>query len=497
MNEQPQQGKSRLKQVYCSGCECHRMMPVEPGASAPECLYCGETVSLKRSKRGRDLSQLERQKRKQEDETDEQDKPEKKASVSRMNCPSCGDSLKINRKAGTVTLICRSCGSQIDPEREKTLKEKAGLRDECPPRVPIELGMTGTYRGADLEVIGRIRYEAISAPWTWDEWCLHSEEKGYWWLTEYNRHFHIYQPAKSDPTPSPPNLNFKDNVRIAGMTLSVAERDSAKIKYLEGEFPWKAKQGEKIQYVDAVDPPYRMSAEWTPNEMNVYIGEYLQPEKVWSIFDLEGDPPEPKGVSGSQPMPKWFKPWLVGSSLVSAVIVLITLFLWFGPGGETVKSYNLNLNEIKKKTKNKQLHMTEPFKLNQAPSVVKLRYRADANNSWAWVRLVVIDEQDRALYSVAETLEYYHGTSGGESWSEGDRDEYQLIRFENKGPFRFGVQSETGTWRSRTPPDRLTVQVKQDVFAVRYLLITAILSLIIPGYLLLKWNSRRQKVWGD
>lgn len=483
MNNGSNGQEATLKQVYCPGCDAHRMVRFGPGESRKNCTYCGGELSRSRSTREKEKGG------KRSSGSDE-------VEIRTLTCPSCGANLKVRNRRGAVAVVCDSCGSRLDPDEEEVIKERAGLDEEHSARIPLELGDTGTYRGAEMEVIGRLRYK--DGIYTWDEWCLYSAEKGYWWFTEYKFHYHMYRPAKSTPDQSVRNLSWKDPVYLSGTTFYVYETGKAELIHVEGELPWKAETGDSVHYMDAVNPPHRLSAEWTEREMNIYVGDYVQPERAWEIFDLDGTPPEPRGDVASQPMPEWTRTWFVPSLAIVALFMLGWLCSYWFTNPEVVQAGGFKLEKIAKLTKNGEVYRTDPFELNEGGQIYRMEMISpDVDNSWTWVRVALLNDDDEIVYVLSDTLEYYHGTSGGESWSEGSNHTYGLFRLEESGSYRLAVQAERGGWRGGRPPDQLGVRLRKGAFASRYLFLGLIASVILPVVILFLKFRRHQKFWSD
>lgn len=103
------------------------------------------------------------------------------------------------------------------------------------------------------------------------------------------------------------------------------------------------------------------------------------------------------------------------------------------------------------------------------------------NQSWIWAKVTVLDEKDRPVLDYKFNLSYYHGYEGGESWSEGDKDDYKMVRLP-KGKYRIMVYGEDEPDTSR--PNRyarkgyatinrnetLQITVHSNVWMTRYFL---------------------------
>jgi hypothetical protein len=115
------------------------------------------------------------------------------------------------------------------------------------------------------------------------------------------------------------------------------------------------------------------------------------------------------------------------------------------------------------------------------------------DQSWLWVSTVILDEKDRPVLSYTFNLSYYHGYEGGESWSEGDKDDYKLFRLP-AGSYKIMVHGEDEPSKTSTDPfaintsafasngystidrhEAIQVRVTKGVWMTRYFLIMFLL----------------------
>lgn len=115
------------------------------------------------------------------------------------------------------------------------------------------------------------------------------------------------------------------------------------------------------------------------------------------------------------------------------------------------------------------------------------------DQSWLWVSAVILDEKDRPVLSYTFDLSYYHGYEGGESWSEGDKDDYKLFRLP-AGNYKIMVHGEDEPSKTSTNPfaintlaftsngyttidrnEAIQVRVTKGVWMTRYFLIMFLL----------------------
>ncbi len=238
--------------------------------------------------------------------------------VKQLNCPQCGASLAVHNAKKARVLVCHHCGSEIDLTSPEYAVVGQAIRGSAPPSSPIRLGQTPTFDGVKWMVVGRVRYRDEDY---WDEWLLLSEEGKYQWLVESEGKFTLYQPFA--PTSPVDPARVRDTVNLEGIEAQVTERGRATIEYLEGELTWKARIGDKMNYLEAEHAGGIYSIEWTEQEIEFFRGQEISRAAVWQAFGFEARPARQPGLL-TGPRPGTGKGMTSG---VSLIVVMIIIFI--------------------------------------------------------------------------------------------------------------------------------------------------------------------------
>ena len=91
---------------------------------------------------------------------------------------------------------------------------------------------------------------------------------------------------------------------------------------------------------------------------------------------------------------------------------------------------------------NKTTYETLPFEISDTPTTVALNLDTTVDNSWIYLDAEFLDSNDEIVHVAGQTLSYYPGSEGGESWSEGSDDHQCLFRVQQPGTYRFRLTSE-------------------------------------------------------
>jgi ribosomal protein S27E len=79
----------------------------------------------------------------------------------KIDCPGCGGTLELRCGDETEMVVCEYCGSQIDARGGKYEILGKILR-AGPKGGTLRVGMKGTLRGTEWEIVGRLRYRDVT-----------------------------------------------------------------------------------------------------------------------------------------------------------------------------------------------------------------------------------------------------------------------------------------------------------------------------------------------
>ncbi|TFH41885.1 MAG: DUF4178 domain-containing protein, partial [Chrysiogenales bacterium] len=150
------------------------------------------------------------------------------------------------------------------------------------------LGVKGTLKGVEYEIIGRIRYQE-EEEWekaTWDEWFAVSSDGGYHYFIEEDgeiRSYEEYTPDSIDIESDPHTILFE------GKRISKDTGFVGRIVYAEGELPWKPEIGEPSTMYDFKKDGIHYSIEHSEGEVSVTRGEKVPFEDIVNAFGKKED----------------------------------------------------------------------------------------------------------------------------------------------------------------------------------------------------------------
>ena len=411
-----------------------------------------------------------------------------------FRCPSCGAPLQARSK-DILAVGCATCGAVIDTAdpNHRVLTAALGMRDEkYTPRIP--LGSKGTLEGKPVEVIGFLVKQSKSdgIAYDWREYLLAGENGTYRWLTEYNGHWNIVDVLSRPPTSS--GIIELDNVRFGDQSFRhFATTPVAEVIQVAGEFTWRVRRGETCRVLDYVAPPLMLSRESTDSEQNWSLGTYVAPEVIAEAFKLSGRMIAPVGVYANQPNPwqetnrRVFKLFW---KLALAAIVLQVFFTYIA-GGRTLLRQDVVLSPQMEEDS----VVTREFEVRGKPRKIVVRNSTSLDNNWIGLDLMLVNKASGQAWPATRELAYYHGSDGGESWSEGSRDDE--VVFLNIPPGTYYLTVDPDIAPEKPVPVRDTIEVRSGGAGWSNFVMVMIFLSIFPVFTLMRRAAFETGRWAE
>ena len=216
--------------------------------------------------------------------------------ATQIDCKGCGAKIDIHAGLRSRTFVCEYCGSVNEGGQVTAVQDMQAKREQYKPWSHLRLGMRATLLGHEYQIIGRMR--AQEKYWWWDEWLLYSETGFPIWLQEGEGGFTIFRVFYPTFPINPWTAGSFIKLDNKGGNAQVKERGYGEIVFLEGEFTWSAKPGERFQYLEAYRGKTRYSIEYTEQEIQYLRGEPRDPAWVYQQFGIQEPPPPPLTFDG-------------------------------------------------------------------------------------------------------------------------------------------------------------------------------------------------------
>ena len=413
-------------------------------------------------------------------------------SAAALNCSQCGGPFELRAPDQVERIWCPNCGAGHDIDSGKLRYFATLQKKNVEPVIP--LGSTGTIDGNAYVVAGFMeRAVTFDRDYFWTEYLLYNRDLGYRWLVNSDDHWSFVTPLRPGEVTDPNPGEAAKRVIHEGKSYRLFQSSTARVTYVLGEFYWRVEQGELVDAVDYIAPPYGISKEITRGgaaEISYSHARYLERDAIEEAFALDG---LRRGapVSPMQPFPGggYVRTWLI---LIAALFVMAIGIGIMKPRrvlhDHTYEAASLPTSEGA--PENGRVVFIEPFPLTGKHNVA-VSARSNLNNSWFFVAADLVNEETGAMQSMSLPLEFYSGVDGGESWKEGKKGRSVYLSQPPAGNYAMRLELE---WEpGRTPPP-LRVVVKEGVFRWSHFLIAILLLSVPPVVSVFKrigWESRR------
>lgn len=468
-----------------------------------------------------------------------------KPYIKNFQCKGCGASIQIRCVGHTINVVCQRCGAVIDTTDENYKTITSIKQKEIP--LLFELGTRGKLDGKEWEVIGYMRRLDILYDFPWSEYLLFNPKYGFRWLVEANGHWNLvkmiktkphpldaYSPAPVNSTPSPStksapssayrpgiNKNLKKQqdeskpANDAFLNLSmqapptfyqfqdkkyrIFNNGKAGVSYVVGEFYWRVQSGDIANVADYIAPPFILSKESDDSEVIWSWGEYIEPTEIQKAFQVKADLPTKIGVGPNQPNPYQDKIGLILAQgfLLCAILITIQGFSLINNQSETAYKGDF---EITQQNQEKEI-VTPSFDINKAIGNVQLDLWSDVDNNWLYLDADLVNDKTGDTYSFGQTLDYYHGVDGGESWSEGSARKSPFISAIPAGTYHLDftptMAKETDRYTRPVESSLLTVKVIRNSPNWGNFIWAVIVLLVYPLYLWIRIYTFEAQRWLD
>jgi hypothetical protein len=418
-------------------------------------------------------------------------------SLKRVECPGCGVAMPLSGGESSRTAVCRHCKSVLDVSRRDRPAVLEKIVATNRPKVPFALGQPCVFDDIEYRVIGHIRFVERDSWGTYrsDEFLIFNSEHGYRWLILEAGHFSMSDELDERPRSSIKRAPQKTRLSFAGRRWRVFESGTTTVEFVDGELPWVAETGDQNEYTDAISPPEMLSMEWTAGEAEWYRARYLWPEEVAAAFGVERSVlPRPLGVAPHQPYSRSSMPKLSTAimTLFGLVYGLLGLWAWISPGHK-VAEFRISPAQYESE------FVTEPFEINGTNSLCRATFRSEVDNSWVYLDVAVLNDKEQALLDFSAEMSYYHGVEGGESWTEGSRDDAQVFKLAEPGQYNLFVlgQAGTGNQPAAIAGQAVHVTIFADTTLKRYYFTGAALCALYAFAALGHRSSFEKRRWGD
>jgi hypothetical protein len=323
-------------------------------------------------------------------------------------CSNCNTTTTLDVNFEVTTFACPNCTSVYRNHQNQGLKfynkSKPYSFDE-----KLEIGKTASFDDKEYKILGVLIKE--NKGFEWAEYILEGKEGDYLYLSEAAGHWIILT-----------EIEFKTKVGNHPLTVEHGEVIYDRYDYYyptliaaQGFFDFDV--FDKIELIEFINPPLMLSFEKLGHQQTAFLGKHISKSEIKKAFGTSNLPSK-KGIGQVQPFIFDIRSLALTFCCI-AVLILIT-------------NWYLNKDRVEKNVLNTEIpfdqfttkdYITPSFNLVGSSAPLSIRVHSNVDNSWANVQVALINETTGEEIYANKDVEYYHGYTDGENWTEGDPTE--------------------------------------------------------------------------
>jgi len=421
-----------------------------------------------------------------------------------IQCPSCGGGLS-QKDEHSELIVCDYCGSHLDVSSEE--KTVLGKGPAHKPKFPLEIGDPFHFKNSRFEIIARMRFLEEGDPNEQTlQYLLYNPRMGTMWLDAYQGNYSISRDTHVMPKDDAFDKSRGDTLETHDGRKWVSEgKGTYELKYVDGALPWIAKIGDRIRYAEFSE----MSGSGEQYEVQIIADEIeygtgraltidfvrkatRKPDLEKTVEEKAGNIRRPIQKEPPENVAQTRKYYL-RLMAIAALVLLVNgaLAAYTFMQDKRVLSQTFGAEELNEGIE------TDSFPVSKANSIIKITTKAwpKLSNEWMALDVVMVRDDDKMFHEYDGNIEYYHGSSGGEKWSEGGQTHNLYLRVPQKGYYRLiigGVSARGNTPKSSRTTHGIQIRVKDRVVFPWFFVASTVLSLV---FLILIGSS--YKSWKD
>lgn len=372
-----------------------------------------------------------------------------------IQCPECGTGVQTVIYHQAKSMACPQCRSLFKYNAERSLFKQHVFK-ETTEQFTIPLNSRGSIQGEQYEVIGIQVKKEKRSNYEWREYLLFNPVYGYATLSEYNGHWNFLYQLNDYPRAIPVS---RRKIEYEKKDFHLYNKYKTTLVYAQGEFYYDILREGDTKVKEFICPPFILLNEESGDEIRWFLGEYMTPSDIKSIFTLDTVPSR-SGVGATQLMISDFKfERLLSLTVIFACILgVMQLFFSYGAAEKKILNkvyYKHNLNAEK-------VIVTEPFDLTDGTSALEFKVSSPLNNNWLDIDIELINDVTGEQYEAVKSLEFYSGYDDG-AWTEGSQNESVIISSVPEGRYHLNITPDWGTQSNEWADPSFTLNVIHDV----------------------------------
>ncbi|WP_343613187.1 DUF4178 domain-containing protein [Flavobacterium sp.] len=329
----------------------------------------------------------------------------------KIPCYDCNTETELEVGFEVINFVCPNCQSLYARDKEGGFRRKSQYKTTLND-FPLSIGDVGFLKGSEYKVTG-ILVKNVQPSYRWTEFILQNKENEFIYLSLSNGHWMILTEMEEtfNVKSHPLTLEYNDE------DYDIFEFSNAEIINAQGFFDFELPVNQIIYLVEYIKPPFIISVERMNKVETAFHGEYIEKAAIKKAFPNILLPFQ-FGVNMIQPYRFNVKDTAIIFCFATLLIITANWYIYKDQFEQFVFSKTLSFNEFD----NKEI-TSDAFVLKGGSAPLTIKVSTDVDNSWANLNVALINEETNDEIYANKDIEYYHGYSDGESWSEGNNSE--------------------------------------------------------------------------
>ncbi|WP_162126551.1 DUF4178 domain-containing protein [Flavobacterium phycosphaerae] len=327
-------------------------------------------------------------------------------SFSCFNCDTVTD-FEVAFEVKTFT--CPSCQT-VYLQNEGQFKF-ANRYQEAFRSTILALGSKATLKGKEYTLSGIIQKKAYGS-FYWREYILHNEALEFLFLSEADGHWILLEEIEEEFEVD----HHPMTVTYNGTYFDIYDYTTTEIVSASGYFDFDVTQ-KKIFTTEFINPPFMISVEKVDGVQTAFYGEHITKREIKKAFKVTNLPYK-NGVGLVQP----FIFNLKYLALTFCAVAMLILLSDWALNSERVEKEVLDVT-IPFDSYNNKDFISPAFELKGSSAPMNITVSSNVDNSWANLQIALVNEKTGEETYANKDVEYYHGYTDGENWTEGSTSE--------------------------------------------------------------------------
>lgn len=333
----------------------------------------------------------------------------------KIPCYDCNTETELEVGFEVVNFVCPNCHSLYARDEGGQFRRKSQYKVTIEDQ-PLAIGDVGFLKGSEYKVTG-ILFKKVHPDYRWTEFILQNDKNEFLYLSLSNGHWMMLT-----------EMEKMDDVRSGVKTLehnnedyNLFEHSDTVIINAQGFFDFEIPVNKFIHIAEFINPPHIISVETMHGIQTAFHGEYIKKAEIKKAFP-NSTLPLPFGVNMIQPFRFDLRNTAVIFCFTALLIITANWYIYKDQFEQNVFSKTIKFSEFD----NKEI-TTDAFVLKGGSAPMTIKLSSDVDNSWANLNIALINEETGDEIYANKDIEYYHGYSDGESWTEGKQyDEFNI-----------------------------------------------------------------------